>query len=1023
MDYERTRLHWPMLWETSPRRLFSKILSGPRILLVTVLLCSTTAYAAEVHEERAPPGRVAIDGIQILNDVQDAQDVLEGDAKPGDQCMHHPEHTGECGYVPAVEAVPCGHQHDEVCQYVEAVEGTPCTHVHNESCGYAQAVPEVPCDKGCTPDETGILVHTPDCAYTPAAAEVPCVHTHDDACGYKEPVAGVPCIHTHNDDCGFVEGKVEVPCGFVCEICPKEPPLEPDPEPGEEEEPQPPEEQPPPTEPIPPREVLSWAWDDDEGFLSYVEETEIWGLAIPGTNEEQRLTAELLKPFLPATITATLADNVQEAIALTWDLSGIQEEGVCEGSFTLSAALPETYILSQTAPKLEVLADFGEGGILAITNKYVNWWQFVSQDGKYLPRIGEGDGLVGKVEIEATVLDLDTKNKNEVFEFLEKYVLPTQIRCWGFVSSNSPLSDLNNCGFVSEETQNENDKRLCYENGKLKEYANTHPWGRVPLKWRFDSLPEKIAAGSYTLYADVPSVKKEDYTYQIIVNANVNGGENSQADKNLLALTINLKNESLSNHIVQSIEPDNVTVNLFDYWVEDYGKVPAQRDLSKPVSKDNPDGDILQKGDWHKRKGDLYANGFSAMDQWYKGINKGHLLMFGDGVIHAGLWNKGAGETSDYGKEYAGMEEIVKSRLENGFPVINTANASKQMTGNQDERDYTKVKDYELTGDHNGDIITSNPDGGNDGKPFESDNIQNLSKSLIEQWEKDTGKNIQDGTESLDYLFDPDKCDKNKFSYKNVKGLFQLDNKGYYYYKMRENFAEFKKEPHTDSEGKVSDGHIILYDAPATMRTDGDDSIGNFFPFNKGEEVFTGVDEKGNLTSSVKSARNAMNHHLGMTVEVTFRQPVNGQITNDQDNPMKFEFAGDDDVWVFIDDVLVLDLGGVHSEIYGSIDFSNGNVYIGRAFGTKGIPEDPADRNNLVTATTLKALYEAAGIDVENDTTFWRPNSYTYSDNSTHTLKMFYLERGNYDSSIALQFNLQPPLYQQVKKVDQNGTD
>ena len=137
MDYERTRLHWPMLWETSPRRLFSKILSGPLILLVTVLLCSTTAYAAEVHEERAPPGRVAIDGIQILNDVQDAQDVLEGDAKPGDQCMHHPEHTGECGYVPAVEAVPCGHQHVEVCQYVEAVEGTPCTHVHNESCGYA----------------------------------------------------------------------------------------------------------------------------------------------------------------------------------------------------------------------------------------------------------------------------------------------------------------------------------------------------------------------------------------------------------------------------------------------------------------------------------------------------------------------------------------------------------------------------------------------------------------------------------------------------------------------------------------------------------------------------------------------------------------------------------------------------------------------------------------------------------------------------------------------------------------------
>ena len=115
------------------------------------------------------------------------------------------------------------------------------------------------------------------------------------------------------------------------------------------------------------------------------------------------------------------------------------------------------------------------------------------------------------------------------------------------------------------------------------------------------------------------------------------------------------------------------------------------------------------------------------------------------------------------------------------------------------------------------------------------------------------------------------------------------------------------------------------------------------------------MDSQGNLKSSVYCARNAMNHHLGMTVNVDFRQPANGVIhTGTQSQNMTFQFAGDDDVWVFIDDVLVLDLGGIHSELYGTIDFATGRVCIGRAFATKGIPKDPEDPANLVTSTTLR---------------------------------------------------------------------
>ena len=66
--------------------------------------------------------------------------------------------------------------------------------------------------------------------------------------------------------------------------------------------------------------------------------------------------------------------------------------------------------------------------------------------------------------------------------------------------------------------------------------------------------------------------------------------------------------------------------------------------------------------------------------------------------------------------------------------------------------------------------------------------------------------------------------------------------------------------------------------------------------------------------------------------------------------------------------------------------------------------------------TTLRELYRAAGKENEMN---WNGN--TFASNSDHHLKMFYLERGNYDSSLSLRFNLQPRLYQQIKKVDQNG--
>ncbi len=484
-------------------------------------------------------------------------------------------------------------------------------------------------------------------------------------------------------------------------------------------------------------------------------------------------------------------------------------------------------------------------------------------------------------------------------------------------------------------------------------------------------------------------------------------GELEKKDLWWVEIKLTVSFHAIEDHIVADrvVDPEGATVNLFDYWVRDDGKgeYPSA-----------PTGDILTKNDAHIRPSQSPDNvdGFTPIPvalsgdlDWWKNINEGHLLIFGDGVIHAGLWNKGGGETTAYGKKYAGMENIVESKLVDDYPVINTKLARKQLTGaaegSSNYRDWTLIGDCMLAGSPTSDHNTPS------GHGYKSDNIQNLSDNLIKRW----GKDPTAAAESLDYLFNPKTVHKAKKSYENVTGLFQMDKDGYYYYDMRENFAEFVQDPDGDSAG-----YFKLYDAPATIRTDAQKSVGNFFPFNKGTEVFDGYKD-GKMSSEVACSGNTMNHHLGMTVDIQFRQPENGKIiTGEASKPMTFEFSGDDDVWVFIDDVLVLDLGGVHSEIYGTIDFASGDVYIGRAFDAKGIPDNPADPANMVTHTTIKKLYDEVG---EADGRAWNGN--TFASNSDHTLRMFYLERGNYDSSIALRFNLQPRLFQEIKKVDQNG--
>lgn len=267
------------------------------------------------------------------------------------------------------------------------------------------------------------------------------------------------------------------------------------------------------------------------------------------------------------------------------------------------------------------------------------------------------------------------------------------------------------------------------------------------------------------------------------------------------------------------------------------------------------------------------------------------------------------------------------------------------------------------------------------------------------------GQGVNYTDESLAYLFNNDSQANGKQDgkavYNDVKGLFQLKD-GYYVYDSYGsdgnygNYAVYN--PTTNS--------FNVYDKAGVYKGDvSDANLGQFFPFDSADKVF---DEKGNSLSpkQIIDGSTSLNHHFGMSMTTEFVQPAGGKTTDNND--MVFEFSGDDDVWVYIDGVLVGDLGGIHEKATLDINFATGEVKVGHIDGANGAEKE-------IEKTNIKAKFKAAGADTSNF------SGNTFRDSSKHTLSFFYLERGAGASNMKLKFNLTTLPSSEVAKVDQNG--
>ena len=149
--------------------------------------------------------------------------------------------------------------------------------------------------------------------------------------------------------------------------------------------------------------------------------------------------------------------------------------------------------------------------------------------------------------------------------------------------------------------------------------------------------------------------------------------------------------------------------------------------------------------------------------------------------------------------------------------------------------------------------------------------------------------------------------------------------------------------------------------------------------------------------------RKAVNMGFGTEFTIPFTLSKDGKI-NGKD--ITFNFTGDDDVWVFIDDYLVLDMGGAHRMARGTIDFAQKNVTVESAFtpdkSTTAAWKDGATRANQTSEKRTKKFTQ---IKTEGKNTF---EDIMADDSKVHTLKMFYMERGMFDSNMSVSFNFSP---------------
>ena len=261
---------------------------------------------------------------------------------------------------------------------------------------------------------------------------------------------------------------------------------------------------------------------------------------------------------------------------------------------------------------------------------------------------------------------------------------------------------------------------------------------------------------------------------------------------------------------------------------------------------------------------------------------------------------------------------------------------------------------------------------------------------------------------------------------------------GYFEYDSTQNFAHLVSstddkwygKPRPDG-GAYGIGDFVVYEQLGTTDERNKDTLkhGQFLPYNDLEEgefssiytnemdIHTSTQKavplssldprKGeklyNIHYDPKSSEpNIADHFFGVDMSAKFMQSANG--LDDWGHDLIFEFSGDDDFWFYVDGKLILDLGGIHSALDGSINFRTGKVVVnGKNTNLRELFKEAYLEEHLGASDSEVTKY-LDGIFKENE----QGVKTVFKDYSGHTMRMFYMERGAGASNLHMRFNLAP---------------
>ena len=227
--------------------------------------------------------------------------------------------------------------------------------------------------------------------------------------------------------------------------------------------------------------------------------------------------------------------------------------------------------------------------------------------------------------------------------------------------------------------------------------------------------------------------------------------------------------------------------------------------------------------------------------------------------------------------------------------------------------------------------------------------------------------------------------------YNNIYFPFELNENGYWEYDSQKEGRTLKQD---------TDGSYFMDETKAFYLQYGTEKSPSYMPFHEAGDGY------GNDSTHAVD-RNGLNYMFGQRMDLQFTVPEGGVVTDTagKEREVTFEFSGDDDCWIFIDGQLVLDMGGIHDAVRGTINFKTKQWSLYRDLDQNsgdGVP-DTGSNNDQPSSGSFTLTGDAG---------------------TTHTLTMFYMERGLNASNLRITFNFpQQNLLKVTKEVDTSAVN